>query len=297
MRGSAGWRRRHADPADRRRRRAAQPGPAHDRRSGRPRRRRSCASIPATGAGLPDNPLAGERRSQRPPHRRLRLAQPVPLHVAARHRRGLDRRRRLERPGRRSTASSIPVGAGRRTSAGPATRAHGRQAGYDGANLNICENLYAQAPARSRRRYFTYHHSSAGGAGRDVPHRELLGRRRVRLLPTAGPYPAEYDGALFFADYSRDCIWVMQKGANGLPAPGRSRDVRRAARPTRSTCRSARRRALLRRLRRRHDPPHPVRQRQPAAGRGRHRQSDERRGAADRELRRHRLERSRRATR
>ena len=33
-------------------------------------------------------------------------------------------------------------------------------------------------------------------------------------------YPAEYDGGLFFADYSQDCIWVMQKGADGNPAPG-----------------------------------------------------------------------------
>jgi PKD repeat protein len=37
------------------------------------------------------------------------------------------------------------------------------------------------------------------------------------------PYPAEYDDALFFADYSRDCIWVMQKGADGKPAPGQIR--------------------------------------------------------------------------
>jgi len=33
-------------------------------------------------------------------------------------------------------------------------------------------------------------------------------------------YPSEYDDALFFADYSRDCIWVMPKGADGRPAPG-----------------------------------------------------------------------------
>ncbi len=33
-------------------------------------------------------------------------------------------------------------------------------------------------------------------------------------------YPAEYDEALFFADYSRDCIWVIPKGADGKPAPG-----------------------------------------------------------------------------
>ena len=34
-----------------------------------------------------------------------------------------------------------------------------------------------------------------------------------------GPFPDSYDGALFFADYSRDCIWAMQKGTNGLPDP------------------------------------------------------------------------------
>ena len=34
---------------------------------------------------------------------------------------------------------------------------------------------------------------------------------------SGGPYPAEYDGAMFMADYSRNCIWVMTKGADGLP--------------------------------------------------------------------------------
>ena len=33
-----------------------------------------------------------------------------------------------------------------------------------------------------------------------------------------GNYPG-YAGALFFADYSRDCIWAMPAGANGLPNP------------------------------------------------------------------------------
>ena len=37
------------------------------------------------------------------------------------------------------------------------------------------------------------------------------------------PYPTEYDDALFFADYSRDCIWAMQKGVDGHPAPGQIR--------------------------------------------------------------------------
>jgi hypothetical protein len=35
-----------------------------------------------------------------------------------------------------------------------------------------------------------------------------------------GPYPEKYDDALFFADHSRRCIWVMKKGTNGLSNPG-----------------------------------------------------------------------------
>ena len=51
-----------------------------------------------------------------------------------------------------------------------------------------------------------------------MPDRELLGVRDRFLR--RGPYPASYDGALFFADYSRDCIWVMKADASGIPAPG-----------------------------------------------------------------------------
>jgi hypothetical protein len=32
-----------------------------------------------------------------------------------------------------------------------------------------------------------------------------------------GSYPGSYNGALFFGDHSRDCIWVMLPGGNGLP--------------------------------------------------------------------------------
>lgn len=33
-------------------------------------------------------------------------------------------------------------------------------------------------------------------------------------------YPAAYQGALFFGDYSRRCIWVMAPGPDGVPDPG-----------------------------------------------------------------------------
>ena len=32
-----------------------------------------------------------------------------------------------------------------------------------------------------------------------------------------GSYPGTYNGALFFGDHSRNCIWAMLPGGNGLP--------------------------------------------------------------------------------
>jgi PKD repeat protein len=42
----------------------------------------------------------------------------------------------------------------------------------------------------------------------------------IAFAPVDGPYPAAYDEALFFADYSRDCIWAMKADAGGIPAAG-----------------------------------------------------------------------------
>ena len=47
-----------------------------------------------------------------------------------------------------------------------------------------------------------------------------------------GTYPASYQGALFFSDFSRKCIWSMLAGANGLPDPAtRATFVASAANP------------------------------------------------------------------
>ncbi|MBA2955889.1 PKD domain-containing protein [Nocardioides sp. MAH-18] len=95
----------------------------------------------------------------------------------------------------------------------------GRQAGYDGANLSVCENLYTAGGVTAP--YFAYHHTARVVPNETCPtgSSSMAG---VQFAFGAGqsPYPAEYDGALFFADYSRDCIWVMSKGADGNPAPG-----------------------------------------------------------------------------
>jgi glucose/arabinose dehydrogenase len=95
-----------------------------------------------------------------------------------------------------------------------------RQSGYDGANLNICENLYAAGPGAVTAPYFAYNHANQVVSGEGCPTGSSSIAGLEFQFNTGNSYPAEYQGALFFADYSRDCIWVMPKGADTLPVPG-----------------------------------------------------------------------------
>jgi PKD repeat protein len=105
----------------------------------------------------------------------------------------------------------------------PCYEGAGRQNGYDAANLNICENLYGQAGAVTAP-YHAYHHSSRVVTGETCPTgSSSIAGLQFEFNPPGGSYPAEYQDALFFADYSRDCIWAMLKGADGNPAPGQIR--------------------------------------------------------------------------
>ena len=105
-----------------------------------------------------------------------------------------------------------------------------RQPGYDGPNLNICENLYTAGPSAVAAPYFAYHHNN-----RVVPNEACptgsssIAGLEFEFAAAQNSYPAEYDSALFFADYSRDCIWAMLKGADGKPAPGQIRTFVAAA--------------------------------------------------------------------
>ncbi len=121
-----------------------------------------------------------------------------------------------------------------------------RQSGYDGANLTLCETLYGTGQTAP---YYTYNHSASVATGDGCP----TGGSSVSgiAFETTSNYPAAYDGALFFSDSSRGCIWAMRRGANGLPEPGEHRAVRdRRERPGAGADRP-RRRPVLRRARRR----------------------------------------------
>ena len=99
----------------------------------------------------------------------------------------------------------------------PCYEGDGRQPGYDAANLSICEDLYAQGTADIKP-YFPYRHGQPLSASDNCNVARGSSASGLSFsFYSGGPYPAEYDGALFFADYSRNCIWVMTKGTDGLP--------------------------------------------------------------------------------
>ena len=255
VRRPAGRRRRDARAADRRGRRAARAGPAHRRATRSGSTGRVLRVDPDTGAGCPDNPLAASADANARRIVAYGLRNPFRFalrpgttdvwvgDVGWRHSEEIDR---------------IPNPAGARPELRLALL-RGRRAGwpsYDGANLNICENLYAQ-PGAVTAPVFTYAHPAKVVPA--SPARRAARPSPASRSPAPRPYPAAYDGALFFADYSRRCIWVMKRGAGGLPSPTAvSTFVAAAANPVDLQI-GPERRPLLRRPRRRHHPPRPVR--------------------------------------
>ncbi|MBI3767690.1 MAG: PQQ-dependent sugar dehydrogenase [Deltaproteobacteria bacterium] len=92
----------------------------------------------------------------------------------------------------------------------------GRQPGYQSAGLAICQGLY-DTPGAVTDPVYTYSHAEQVVPGEACS----AGSSSISALAfyPGGNYPQSYDGALFFADYSRNCIWTMSQGANGEPDP------------------------------------------------------------------------------
>jgi glucose/arabinose dehydrogenase len=103
----------------------------------------------------------------------------------------------------------------------PCYEGSGRQAGYDAVGLSLCEGLYAQAGAVTAP-FHSYRHADKV-AGESCPSGSSSISGLDFVFYPGGPYPADYDGALFFADYSRDCIWAMIRGGSSLPSPSKIR--------------------------------------------------------------------------
>jgi glucose/arabinose dehydrogenase len=84
-------------------------------------------------------------------------------------------------------------------------------------DLDMCKALYADSANPPLNPYFAYEHGVA------VPGNDTCGTGEDgssitgAAFYTGTKYPAQYKNALFFADNARNCIWVMNAGANGLP--------------------------------------------------------------------------------
>ena len=132
---------------------------------------------PATGQGLPDNPLAfsADANARRIVAHGLRN----PFRIGVRPHTsevwagdvGWNTWEELDRVDPAGAVENFGW---------PCYEGGARQSGYDAANLNICENLYG-TPAAVTAPYFAWDHSAKVVAGRDLPDRELL-RRGSRLL-------------------------------------------------------------------------------------------------------------------
>lgn len=104
----------------------------------------------------------------------------------------------------------------------PCYEGSGRQPSWEAANFSICENLYAGGTTAERGPVFQYNHGSevitGDGCGRGGA---ISG---IAFMPAdAIAYPAEYQGAMFFSDYSRQCIWVAPRQGSTAPLPDMSK--------------------------------------------------------------------------
>src|SRR4051794_6524911 len=90
------------------------------------------------------------------------------------------------------------------------------QSGYQGAGLNLCTALYSM-PGSVMAPYYTYNHSACvvNYTGCHTGGSSVTGIAFYQ----SGSYPSTYNGALFFGDHSRNEIWAMLPGTNGLPNP------------------------------------------------------------------------------
>lgn len=94
-----------------------------------------------------------------------------------------------------------------------------RQPAWDALDRPICENLYAQGTGAVAAPYFSY--PTRGGllTPGESCNNDTSSVSGVTFGSAASNYPADYKGALFFADYARSCIWRLGKKADGTPDP------------------------------------------------------------------------------
>jgi glucose/arabinose dehydrogenase len=177
---------------------------------------------PATGAALPDNPLAKDpdpnaRRviayGLRNPYRFTVRPGTNELWVADVGSSDFEELNRIpaSRPG-----GGVP------NFGWPCYEGPVPQAKMQAFNLTMCLELYNQADAVTPP-VFPFRLAQEEGCGAaapaavGTPTRTGPGTQALSGVAfyQGGAYPDSYDGALFLGDYARQCLWVLRPGANG----------------------------------------------------------------------------------
>ena len=172
---------------------------------------------PATGAGLPTNPMASStdpnsRRiiayGLRNPYRFTLRPGTSELWIADVGWNTYEEINRVPSP-----TDSIVENFGWPCYEGP-----GRQPTWDSFDASLCEGLYAQSGAVTQP-FFTYRKDAQVVPGESCARGSAAVSGVAFQFYGGGPYPAQYDGALFFADYTRNCIWALKRSGGTLPSP------------------------------------------------------------------------------
>ena len=190
-------------------------------------------------------------------------------------------------PGKRSIA--CPRRRRLRTSDGRAYEGAAQHSSY--SSLGLCQGLYAAGSGAVAAPYYAYQHDVPVVSGETCPTTNGSSITGIAFASAATTYPAPYNTALFFADHSRDCIWAMLAGANGLPDPANRVTLDAGAANPVDLQIGPDGNLYYADLRRRHDP---ADQLESAAGRQGDGIAHLGRRAPDRRVRRDRLQRSRR---
>ncbi len=97
----------------------------------------------------------------------------------------------------------------------------GPDLGYQIGN-DLCNALISEGPSAVELPYWAYR-QTVGIVSSTDGCLNNNGSPSALTFYEFGAYPAEYDGAFFFGDYSRRCVYVMEAGPDGRPDPSTAR--------------------------------------------------------------------------
>jgi len=96
----------------------------------------------------------------------------------------------------------------------PCVEGPDRPSGYN-SNLSLCTSL---PTASTTAAHYSFRHGQRVYTGDPCAITDGSAISGLAFY-SSGTYPAGYDGTLFFADHSRNCVFMMTAGGNGLPDP------------------------------------------------------------------------------